>query len=138
VRIQAIMTMERCNLGFEGRLFLWAAEWMTFRRRKPVRYIRKKKTQQCEVCGGPGTTENPFQNAHLIGFDIGVIDLALTPDYLDSDENIVTAHRKTCNRASEFDLVRSMRRLKELGVKELPSFLPVSIQERWRDVVGDV
>lgn len=132
------MMTGRCNLGFDGRQFLLEAEWLTYRRRKPVRYIRKKKTQQCEVCGKPETIDNPFQNAHLIGFDVGVIDLALTPDYLDSDENIVTAHRKTCNRTSELDLLRSMRRLKTLGIKELPGFLPASIQEMWRKMARSV
>lgn len=132
------MTRDRCNLGFDGRQFLLEAEWMTYRCRKPVRYIRKKKADQCEVCGRPVTADNPLQNAHVIGFDVGVIDLALTPEYLDSNENIVTAHRKTCNRTSELDLFGSMKRLKELGVKELPAFLPGSIHETWRRIVGDV
>jgi len=128
---------ERCNLGFEGRRFLREAEWMTYRRRKPVRYISKKKTEHCVECGRPETADNPLQNAHVIGFDVGVIDLALTPEYLDSDENIITAHRKTCNRASELDLIESMKRLKRLGVKDLPAFLPPTIQENWKAVQSD-
>jgi hypothetical protein len=128
------MTKQRCNLGLEGRQFLMEVEWMTYRRRKPVRYIRKKKDLKCGVCGQPETADNPFQNAHIIGFDLGVIDLALCPEFLDSDANIVTAHKKRCNRASELDLPRSMRRLKGLGVNELPSFLPPPIHEMWRAV----
>jgi hypothetical protein len=126
------MTRNRCNLGFDGRQFLLEAEWTTYRRRKPVRYIRKPKASMCEVCGRPGTADNPLQNAHGIGFDVGVIDLALTPEYLDSDENIKTAHRKTCNQAVELDLVGSMNRLKGLGVRELPAFLPDTVHELWR------
>ncbi len=130
------MTRNRCNLGFDGRRFLLEAEWTTYRRRKPVRYIRKAKAGECQVCGRPGNPDNPLQNAHVIGFDVGVIDLALTPEYLDSDENIVTAHRKTCNRVSELDLVGSMKRLRELGVRELPAFLPDAIRETWRMATG--
>jgi hypothetical protein len=101
-----------------------------------VRYICKPKAGKCEVCGGPGTADNPLQNAHIIGFDVGVVDLALTPEYLDSDENIGTAHRKTCNRDSELDLAGSMKRLKGLGVRELPAFLPDAVHESWRKVTG--
>ena len=68
------------NTGFDRRIFLTAAEWDTFCRRKPVRYIRKSKERVCQVCGLPATPGNPLQNAHIISFDVGVIDLALTPD----------------------------------------------------------
>ena len=66
------------NTGFDRRIFLTAAEWDTFCRRKPVRYIRKSKERVCQVCGLPATPGNPLQNAHIISFDVGVIDLALT------------------------------------------------------------
>ena len=85
----------------------------------------------CEVCGKPGSTENPLQNAHIIGFDVGVIDLGLSPDFLDSDQNIKTAHRSTCNKQTELDLQGSMDRLRELGEKELPQYLPAWIHEAW-------
>ncbi|MGH7172768.1 MAG: hypothetical protein ACRELG_21000 [Gemmataceae bacterium] len=85
----------------------------------------------CEVCGKPGSNENPLQNAHIIGFDVGVIDLGLTPDFLDSDKNIKTAHRSTCNKQTELDLQGSMDRLRELGEKELPQYLPAWIHEAW-------
>jgi hypothetical protein len=119
------------NTGFDGRVFLTAAEWETFCRRKPVRYIRKRKESVCQVCGLPSTPDNPLQNAHVISFDVGVIDLALTPDYLDSDANIVSAHRNHCNKASELDLQRSMVHLSSLGIAELPKFLPPFIHELW-------
>jgi hypothetical protein len=92
------------NKGFADRVFLTSAEWDTFCRRRPVRYIHKRKEPICQVCGLPPTPDNPLQNAHIISFDIGVIDLALTPDYLDSDANILSAHRNHCNKASELDL----------------------------------
>ena len=84
------MPIER-NKGFDDRIFLTAAEWDTFCRRKPVRYIHKRKEPVCQVCGLPATPNDPLQNAHIISFDVGVIDLALTPDSLDSDANIVSA-----------------------------------------------
>jgi hypothetical protein len=67
----------------------------------------------------------------VIGFDVGVIDLGLTPEFLDSDGNIVTAHRRTCNKKSELGLQGSMARLRDLGVQELPQYLPAVIQEAW-------
>jgi hypothetical protein len=63
------------NTGFDGRTFLTESEWLTYCRRKPVRYIRKAKEAVCRICRKPGTPDNPFQNAHIISFDIGVIDL---------------------------------------------------------------
>ena len=105
------MSRVQRNIGFDGRRFLEASEWLTYCRRKPVRYIRKPKTALCQVCGLPESPGNPLQNAHVIGFDMGVIDLALTPEFLDSDVNIITAHRSTCNKGSELNLPDSMFRL---------------------------
>ncbi len=93
-------------------MFLEFAEWATYCRRKPVRYIRGPKAAVCQVCGLPGTNENPLQSAHVIGFDVGVIDLGMTPDFLDSDRNIVTAHRCGCNKQSELDIQGSIARLR--------------------------
>ena len=119
------------NLGFDGRVFLTQAEWETYRRRKPVRYIRKKTYEVCELCGQPETPNNPLQHAHIISFDLGVIALALTPDYLDQDTNIRTAHRNVCNQSVELDLRDSMLRLHAIGVRDLPEFLPPYIHELW-------
>jgi hypothetical protein len=112
-------------------MFLDEAEWLTYCRRKPVRYIRRPRATACQLCGLSRSPDNPLQSAHLIGFDVGVIDLGLTPEFLDSDKNIVTAHRRTCNNAVKLDLQGSMVRLRELGVVELPQHLPASIQEAW-------
>jgi hypothetical protein len=119
------------NLGFDGRVFLNETEWQTYLRRKPVRYIRKKKREVCEVCGHAGSPDNPLQHAHIISFDVGVIELALTPDYLDQDTNIRTAHRTVCNQNSELNLRDSMIRLRAMGIRDLPEFLPRHIQELW-------
>ena len=89
----------------------------------------------CQACGQPGSIENPLQSAHVIGFDLGVIDLGLTPEFLDSDKNIVTAHRQTCNRRSELSLCDSMLRLRELSVNQLPPYLPPAVQEAWAHLV---
>ena len=43
------------NIGFDGRTFLEESEWLAYRRRKPVRYIRRPKTEICELCGAPAT-----------------------------------------------------------------------------------
>ena len=87
--------------GFDGRVFLTDAEHETYMRRMPVRYVRHKKAAMCCVCGLSGTVANPLENAHRIPFGLGVRKFKLTPDYLDSAENIVTAHRAICNKACE-------------------------------------
>jgi len=117
-------------------MFLTEAEWQAYCRRMPVRYIRKKKEVACRVCGNPESEGNPFQNAHIISFNIGVIDLALTPEFLDSDDNIATAHRIACNKATELDLRASMAHLMSLKVQSLPAFLPGFIHEMWQEVAA--
>ncbi len=86
------------DMGFGGRMFLTKEEWDTYRRRKPVRYIRGKHADLCSVCSKVAEQDNPFQHAHRIGFEVGIIYLGLTPDYIDSHPNIVTAHKRKCNR----------------------------------------
>jgi hypothetical protein len=113
-------------------MFLEESEWRTYCRRKPVRYIRTAKAVACQNCGRPGSEKNPLQNAHIIGFDLAVIELGLTPDYLDSNQNIVTACRRQCNKSSELDLQGSMQRLRSLGVKKLSSYLPATILDFWK------
>lgn len=124
------------NAGFDGRLFLDEAEWLTYRRRKPVRYIRRTQERICRVCGLSGSHDNPLQSAHIIGFDLGVIELGMTPEFLDSSQNIVTAHRRICNKKSELDLQAAMARLREIGIKELPYYLPASTRAAW-DVLDE-
>lgn len=124
------------NLGFDGRIFLFEEEWRTYRRRKPVRYIRKPFASECEVCGGYAGADNPFQNAHRVGFDIGIIHLALTPEFLDGNTNIVTAHRKLCNKEAELDIQGAMKLLIAQGEMSLPSFLPDETHAIWREVAG--
>ena len=117
------------NQGFDGRMFLTESEWRTYLKRKPVRYVRRKCDSNCTVCGKPAAGDNPLQHSHRIGFDMGVIDLALTPDFLDGPENIATAHRKLCNRSVELSLSQACKRLRELGVQALPEFIPISLSE---------
>ena len=123
------MNIVDCNLGFDGRKFL--TEWRTYLRRKPVRYVHKAKTRVCEICSLPGTRENPLQNAHRIGFDCGVRNLALTPEYLDDHTNIVTAHRIKCNNLVELSLEDTIQFLQDAGVREIPQFLPEWIHVIW-------
>lgn len=121
----------KTNLGFDNRIFLTEEEWKTYNRRKPVRYIKKKKTNFCEICNKPAEEGNPFENSHLIGFGLGVTYLGLTPEYVDGDNNIVCAHRKICNSKAELDLHASCKELKSRGVKSLPKYLPEFVLEVW-------
>ena len=121
----------KTNIGFDGRTFLTEAEWNCYIRRKPVRYIKKSKPEFCEICGEPSTPENPLQNAHIIGFTIGVTRLGLTPEFLDGDANIVAGHRKQCNARAELGLADACSRLRSIGVTELPEYLPDETLETW-------
>lgn len=89
------------DTGFSNRVFLTDEEHATYLKRMPVRYLRHKKATLCEVCGLPGTVDNPLQLAHVIGFNYGIKLLKLTPDYLDRQENTKTAHRTSCNSSVE-------------------------------------
>ncbi len=119
------------RLGFAGRIFLSKEEWVTFCRVLPVRYIKKSKQKICNVCGLHESQENIFHNSHVIPFALGVTHLGLTPDYVNSDENIVTAHKKDCNKESELDLRGCIGFLKRNGVKAIPEYLPSQIQKIW-------
>lgn len=124
----------RVNTGFDGRVFLTSAEWETYLRTMPVRYIKKGLKNCCEICGLPAMPGNPFQNAHRIPFGLGVSQLGLTPDYVISDVNIVTAHKQKCNKEAELDLAGAMVRLKAEGVDALPTYLPEEIRRYWEDL----
>ena len=90
--------------GFDGRVFLTEDEHKTYLRRMPVRYTSKKKAAVCFICGEAATVDRPFENAHRVPFGVGVKLFRFTPDYLDSPENLVTAHRGLCNKRSELSL----------------------------------
>lgn len=122
------------NQGFDNRIFLTQEEWNTFRRRKPVRYIRAKHKELCAVCNKPATKDNPFQHSHKIGFELGIIYLALTPEFVDSMDNIVSAHRNICNKSAELSVEDSMHHLKSLGVRELPDFLPDQLKQMFNNL----
>jgi hypothetical protein len=122
------MSLTKCNLGFGNSVFLTESEWKTFLKRKPVRFIKKKHTDFCAVCGLSATIQNPFQHSHIIPFDMGIVDLALTPDFLDNHQNIVSAHRSICNKQVELSIKEAVDRLKSMGLI-LPNFLPTRILE---------
>ena len=121
----------KANIGFGERVFLAEHEWSTYIKRMPVRYIKKKKDGICFVCGNSETQDNLFESSHIIGFRLGIVTLGLTPDFLDKDNNIVTAHKKTCNKTVELDLFDSCKRLRSLGIKDLPTFLPLESLNTW-------
>lgn len=91
--------------GFGDRAWLTPDEWVTYRRRWPVRYPKALKQELidlrgevCVVCGkGPLGEANPLQIAHRVPFASGVVDWGLTPDWLDQLYNTDLAHTKGCN-----------------------------------------
>jgi hypothetical protein len=111
------------NSGFDGRAFLTADEWQTYMRRMPVRYIRRSKADVCVVCGLPASPDNPLEHSHRIPFRVGITALGLTPDFVDSPQNIVTAHKRGCNRSVELSLSECLALLASWGHKEIPAYL---------------
>ncbi len=121
----------KLTIGFNDRIFLTKEEWHTYIRRMPVRYIRKKKNELCQICGKPPSKDNSFESSHIIGFKIGIVYFGLTPDFLDRDENIVSAHKRLCNSKAEITTQDVCKRLKSLGIKKLPHFLPDETLVAW-------
>lgn len=95
--------MTQTNIGFDGRKFLTDAEHQTYLRRMPVRYVNNKLkgVDVCYVCGDIAQENNPLQVAHKVPFGVGIIKYRLTPEWLDSEHNLVKAHRKICNKLAE-------------------------------------
>lgn len=112
------------NLGFDGRVFLTDSEHQTYLRRRPVRYVRKviPASDSCSVCGEVGSVENPLQVAHIVPFGLGVVHFKLTPEWLDSAENLRWAHRRACNKEAELSLDEAQALLTERGI--LPADTP--------------
>ena len=110
------------NIGFDGRQFLTEDEWRTYLRRMPVRYIKKSHDDVCSVCGYPGEPGNPLEHSHRIGFRIGIVEFGLTPDFLDSHENIVSAHKRGCNSKAEMNNVEIANHLRKYGLSK-PSYI---------------
>lgn len=92
-------------LGFDGRVFLTDSEHETYLRRMPVRYARRSLGSSdgmlCAVCGQAATDENRLEASHKVPFGEGIRTYKLTPDWLDSTENLVWAHRIKCNKNAE-------------------------------------
>ena len=65
---------------------------------------------------------------------MGIIQLGLTPTFLDEADNIVTAHRGECNSAAELSLDTAMLRLIQRGVASLPDYLPEKTRVRWKEL----
>ena len=120
------------NIGFDDRIFLTKEEWETYIRRMPVRYIRKRKREICQICGKPPSKNNSFELSHIIGFKIGIVSFGLTPDFLDKDENIVSAHKRKCNSKAELTIEDACKRLRSLGINKLPKFLPDETHTIWK------
>jgi len=121
--------------GYDGRIFLTETEWHTYLRRPPVRFPRRDQPVAadaiCALCRRALEASGPLQLAHRIPFIRGVCVLALTPDLLDSDRNLVIAHRRLCNKEVELDLLESLRLLRQWGVTDLPTFLGPVVQDAW-------
>src|SRR5437867_398338 len=93
-------------LGFKGRLTLTPDEWQTYQRRPPIRYslsqyrnIPRPTSCDYQHCPVPAKSTKRITLAHGIGFQFGIAKLGLTPDWLDSNDNLVGwAHEGICNK----------------------------------------
>lgn len=126
----------KTNIGFDNRIFLTKQEWETYLKRMPVRYIKKTKKTHCQICGEAASAENPLESSHIIGFKVGIVSFGLTPDFLDRDENIVSAHKRICNSKAEKSVSDICKILKQMKISSLPSYLSKEIQSEWRDITA--
>ena len=92
------------TVGFNGAVFLTDSEHATYLKRMPVRYLKQRLQTVCSVCGKPAMPDNPFERSHRVPFGVGIKLFKLTPDWLDGDHNIVTAHRRLCNKKAELSV----------------------------------
>lgn len=111
-------------VGFDNRIFLNEYEKETYKRRAPVRYSSKgfTKSNICEICFLEETNDNPLQVSHKIPFIKGVIEYGFTPDFLDLHSNLMTAHRKICNKKVEYSDSQIKVIVKELKKKNILFF----------------
>ena len=81
------------------------------------------KPELCHICNLPADLKNRFEWAHLISYKNGFDFLGLTMVFLNSRENLVMAHRLKCNKSAELNPQQSIRRLWDLGHRDLPKHL---------------
>ena len=67
----------------------------------------------------------------LIIYQSWIVFFGLTPDFLDQDKNIVSAHKRLCNSKAEITTQDVCKRLKSLGIDKLPDFLPYETLVAW-------
>src|SRR2546422_9831632 len=129
--------------GFDGRLTLTPEEWDTYQRRPPLRRtlaqypdIRRPPTCGYRHCSVPAESSKPITLVHGIGFDFGVHELGLTPEWLDSPENLVGwAHAGNCNKRLGVpeELEPALRHLLALRQDYFPpSYLPAETQAAFK------
>ena len=75
--------------------------------------------------------KNPLENSHIIGFSLGIVYLGLTPEYVDNNVTIISAHRKRCNSKAVLNLLVSCKLLKARGIKSMPKHLPNFVHKIW-------
>jgi hypothetical protein len=125
------------EVGFDGRRFLTKPEWEAYCRHRPAHRTSRRSlhVEVCYVCGETASVERPFQFAHRIGFLQGILLFGLTPDYVDRQENLVTAHRGACNDAAELTLEEVVKVLRADGVETLPDHLLGRIKLLWDEII---
>ena len=74
-------------------------------------------------------------NSHKIPFRRGIVEFALTPDFLDDYTNIISAHKRKCNKSAELNNFEICKTLKKMGIRELPSFLPKETLNIWNSLM---
>jgi len=90
------------------------------------------KEDICHICKLPPESKNRLEWAHLISYKNGFDSLGLTMVFLNSRENLVMAHRVKCNKRAELSLEDSIRRLWDLGHRDLPQHIqPIYNKHGW-------
>jgi hypothetical protein len=115
-------------------MFLDETTWRVLLKYLPVRFLSKKKARCCEVCGGAEAVDNKFELSHRIPFARGIKEWGLLPEFLNSSDNLVTAHKR-CNKKAELSNQAIGDTLRKLGCESVPTWLPERTQQAFRDTI---
>jgi hypothetical protein len=129
----------KSNTGFNGRTFLTEYEWNTYQKCLPETLIRKMKYPlSCECSTNvDGESSSNFKKSHKIKFNMGIIQLGLTPDFLDASLNVNVSHKNRIHppilqKINLKDAIEIL--INEYKIDELPEYLPINIRKLFEDI----
>jgi len=95
--------------------------------RSPSDY-KNEKHKICISCGKGGTKSNPITNGHKTPYGKGIFEFSLSPEFLNSEQNVVRIHRrKGCDVALTTEQI--VECLKKTDWYNPPPWVPKEIRD---------